>query len=254
MCSVPLRQPFANWTDTETEYKVAGPARALKASEPANGKKAPGDRRAHRTGVRTRLRILKAAEKVMAERGFEAATLREITSAAGVELALVNYHFGSKERLLLEVLLRRNKPINNMRLKLLAEARDKAAPKPIRLEKIVDAFLDPVFDRLMTNTPGWRNWGKVVTRINWSPLVLQHQRESIDEVSLVFIEELRRALPNVRPGALYFRYVFMAGVILEVLHGSARVSNLSAGKEDIRDLSTARTEARAFILAALKAP
>jgi AcrR family transcriptional regulator len=212
-----------------------------------------GDRRVYRTGVRTRLRILRAAERVIAKRGIEAASLREITAAAGVDLALVNYHFGSKERLCIEVLLRRNGPINKMRLQQLSEARTKAAPRAIKVEAIVDAFLDPLFARLISKSSGWRDWGKVVTRIYWSPLVLKHQRESIDEVSLVFIEELRRSLPNVRPGSLFFRYVFMVSVVLEVLHGSARVHNLSGGVEDIRDLRVAKIEARDFILAGLKA-
>jgi AcrR family transcriptional regulator len=210
------------------------------------------DRRPYVTGARTRLRILRAAEQVIARRGIEAASLRDITAVAGVNLALVNHHFGSKERLCIEVLLRRNAPINKMRLEQLAEARSLAAPRPIKVEAILDAFLDPLFAKLMSKAPGWRDWGQVVTRTYWSPLVLKHQRESIDEVSGLFIDELRRALPKVRPGSLYFRYVFMVSLVLEVMHGSARVHNLSDGNEDIRDLKVAKAEARTFILGALK--
>jgi AcrR family transcriptional regulator len=220
----------------------------------ANTKNPAGRRRTHRAGVRTRLRILRAAEQVIADRGFDGASLREVTSLAGVDLGLVNYHFGSKERLYIAVLSRRNTAINKTRLEQLGLARDKASPGPIELEAIVDAFLDPIFDRLMTKAPGWRNWGRIAAKIDWSPPILQHQSESIDQVSLAFIEEFRRTLPGVRPGSLIFRYVFMVSVLLEVLHGAPRVRNLSDGAEDIRDLPVAKAEARAFILAGLTAP
>ncbi|MBX3436482.1 MAG: CerR family C-terminal domain-containing protein [Planctomycetaceae bacterium] len=50
----------------------------------------------------TRLRILRTAGPIFAECGFEATTVREICAAAEVNLASVNYHFGSKETLYLE--------------------------------------------------------------------------------------------------------------------------------------------------------
>lgn len=217
-------------------------------------KSPPGRRRAHRGGVRTRLQILRAAEQLIADKGFDAASLRDVTSLAGVELGLVNYHFGSKEGLYIAVLSRRNSAINRIRLKRLEEAKAKAAPNPVEIGEIVDAFLDPIFDRLTTNAPGWRNWGRVAARINWSPPIFRHQSETMDPVGLAFIAEFARALPHVRPGSLYFRYVFMISVLMEVLHGAPRVSNLSNGTEDIRNLAVARKEARDFILTGFNAP
>lgn len=49
-----------------------------------------------------RTRILEAAGPVFADRGFEGATVRQISAAAGVNLAAVNYYFGDKEHLYLE--------------------------------------------------------------------------------------------------------------------------------------------------------
>ena len=67
----------------------------------------------------TKDRILDAAESLFMEHGFEATSLRAITAAAGVNLASVNYHFGSKEVLFQAVLTRRLDPMNQERLDLL---------------------------------------------------------------------------------------------------------------------------------------
>ncbi len=51
----------------------------------------------------TRERILDTAEVLFAQKGYRAVSVREITSAAECNLAAVNYHFGNKENLYLEV-------------------------------------------------------------------------------------------------------------------------------------------------------
>lgn len=77
----------------------------------------------------TKARILDTAERLFAEQGYAETSMRCITSGAGVNLASVNYHFGSKEALLLEVIARRIGPVNEARMILLdkidAEARGK---------------------------------------------------------------------------------------------------------------------------------
>ena len=67
----------------------------------------------------TKTRILDAAEGLFMAHGFEATSLRQLTAAAGVNLAAVNYHFGSKEELFQAVLTRRLDPMNQERIDLL---------------------------------------------------------------------------------------------------------------------------------------
>src|SRR4029077_4536592 len=74
---------------------------------PKRRPQARGDRVVARRGDNTRLSILDAAERSFAESGFDGVSLRTITERAGVDLALANYHFGTKENLLHEVITRR---------------------------------------------------------------------------------------------------------------------------------------------------
>ena len=76
------------------------------------------------SSVDTKERILNAAERLFGEHGFAGTSLRAITKEAGVNLAAIHYHFGSKEALLLEALHRYAAPVNQQRLQLLQEVED----------------------------------------------------------------------------------------------------------------------------------
>src|SRR3982750_849200 len=84
----------------------------------------------------TKTRILDAAESLFMEHGFEATSLRQLTSAAGVNLAAVNYHFGSKEELFKGVLTRRLDPMNQERIELLGRVEREAGARPPTVEKV----------------------------------------------------------------------------------------------------------------------
>src|SRR6476661_10749602 len=84
-----------------------------------------------RTPGATKDRILDAAEALFMEHGFEATSLRALTAAAGVNLAAVNYHFGSKEELFQSVLTRRLDPMNQERIDLLEKVEREAGGRPL---------------------------------------------------------------------------------------------------------------------------
>src|SRR5579862_1110324 len=122
--------------------------------------------RARRT---TKDKLMDAAEKLFARRGFHGTSLRDITGAAGVDLALVNYHFGSKKQLLSAVVERRGQVLNEERLERLAQARLRSAPHPPSTESVVDAFLDPILERLADAGPGWHSYFSLLAYVNNSP-------------------------------------------------------------------------------------
>src|SRR6476619_2538659 len=91
----------------------------------------------------TKTRLLDAAEQLFMEHGFEATSLRQLTAAASVNLAAVNYHFGSKEELFQAVLTRRLDPMNQERIELLEKLERESSGRPISVEKILSSMLIP---------------------------------------------------------------------------------------------------------------
>src|SRR5579871_6667921 len=88
-------------------------------------------------GAGTKKRILDAAERLFADRGYASTSLRTITKAAGVNLAAVHYHYHSKDVLLDQVIDRRASEVNRMRLEMLDRFRREARGRPVTLEKIM---------------------------------------------------------------------------------------------------------------------
>ena len=103
----------------------------------------------------TRQRILGAAEELFAERGFAGASLRQVTAAAKVNLAAVNYHFGSKDNLIEEVFRRRLDELSRRRVERLLELGANAT-----LESLLDAFITPALELSLD-----RHGGSVFMRV-----------------------------------------------------------------------------------------
>lgn len=91
-------------------------------------------------------RLLDVAERLFAREGIGETSLRALTSEAGVNLAAVNYHFGSKAGLVSAVLGRRIGPMNQERMRRLGELQAAAGAAGPRLHDVVEAFLAPALD------------------------------------------------------------------------------------------------------------
>jgi AcrR family transcriptional regulator len=178
----------------------------------------------------TRQKILDAAEKLFARRGFHGVSIREITRTAGVDVALANYHFGPKKNLLAAVLERRAQILNDERLHLLAEAKQRAAPKPASAEAIIHAFTYPLNNRSARGGAGWKSYFALVAQINNSPewggsMMSQY----FDHVVHVFIDALREVFPDCHIRELYWAYHFLSGALTLTFAETRRVDNLSGG-------------------------
>ena len=86
--------------------------------------------------------VFVAAERLFALHGFQNVSVRDITAEAGVNLASVNYHFGSKDALLFEIFRRRTSELNRERARMLHEAAAAHGGKP-PVREILKAYFAP---------------------------------------------------------------------------------------------------------------
>jgi AcrR family transcriptional regulator len=93
-------------------------------------------------GADSRERIFLVAERLFADRGFDGVSVRDIAGEAGVNLAAINYHFGSKSALLLDIFRQRTKELNRERREALRDAQARSNESP-SLEDILRALLGP---------------------------------------------------------------------------------------------------------------
>src|SRR5687767_16005325 len=111
----------------------------------------------------TRTRILDAAEELFMQHGFEGTSMRLLTTKAGVNLAAVNYHFGSKHALIEAVFRRRLDPVNAERIAAL-DRLENSSP-----ESIIRPFVGPSLRLIEDAKVGGRNVIRLVARTYAEP-------------------------------------------------------------------------------------
>ena len=188
----------------------------------------------------TRERILDAAEQLFAERGFYGVSVRDITGAAEVDVALASYHFGNKQGLLEAVFVRRADDLNAERIArldaVLAAAKSR---RPPRLEDVIDAFTHPLLDRSSRGSPGWKSYFALIAEVNNSPEfggVLMSRY--FDPVVEKFIAAIRLALPGCDDRDLYWAYHFLSGALTLTFAETGRIDKLSGGACRSSDLES----------------
>ena len=113
----------------------------------------------------TKDRILDVAERLFAEQGFAATSLRAITTRAKVNLAAIHYHFDSKETLIQAVFRRRLIPLNRKRLEVLMQLEQAAGDRPLAVEQIIEAFIGPALRLSRDVEQGGHNFMRLLGRI-----------------------------------------------------------------------------------------
>jgi AcrR family transcriptional regulator len=202
----------------------------------------------------TRTRILDAAEELFMQHGFEGTSMRLLTAKAGVNLAAVNYHFGSKHALIEAVFRRRLDPMNVARLADLEKLEGDPASSP---EAIIRAFITPGLRLLEDAKGGGRNFARLLGRTYTEPnkAVRQLIGQMYAPAMQRYKAALERALPQMPREELVWRMHFMFGTLAYTLAATDTVQLIAGCKpEDRYDARLLEERLTAFLAAGLEAP
>lgn len=212
---------------------------------------------APRNSAATKDKILDAAEALFMEHGFEATSLRQITAAAVVNLAAVNYHFGSKDELFETVLTRRLDPMNQERLTLLSAYEKEAAPNALSCERIMAAMLIPALKLARDRERGGNNFLRLLGRAyaDPSPFIRNFLSEQYSTMIGRFKTAFGRALPQLPKKELSWRLHFVMGALSYTLAGTDALKLIVAlNPRDAGNDEMLLRRLAPFLVAGLKAP
>jgi len=224
--------------------------------------------------IDTRERILDAAERLFMAHGFDGASMRQITGEAAVNLAAVNYHFGSKESLMQEVFRRRLDWLNEERMRVLDEMEQAAGDKPLKPSQIVDGFFGTllrlgedkrrggiVFLRLAEDK---RRGGIIFLRLlgrtltDPSDFIRTFLADEYAGVMDRYKQALFKALPDVPRAEIVWRFHFMLGATSYAIAGTDAlrlVADWEIEEVDTVDrLDRMAPRLMSFLLGGLRAP
>ena len=161
----------------------------------------------------TRDRVFAVAEKLFAERGLDVVSIRDITGAAAVNLGSINYHFGTKDKLIAAVFDRRMGPLTEQRLRALDGAEKAAGNKPPRLEAVLEALFRPAVEQAMDVSGGGAAFGKLMARclVDPHPVVEESMRKHFEPVVQRFDAALLRVMPELTPEDVFWRLHLLIG-------------------------------------------
>ncbi|MBF6423963.1 TetR/AcrR family transcriptional regulator [Nocardia cyriacigeorgica] len=156
----------------------------------------------NRQGDATRLRLIKTAERLFADQGVDAVSVRAINTAAGLGAASVHYHFGSKDELLAAVLIELGASVRDRirtNVDLLADA-----PQPPDAEALVRAVTTPYLELLQRHRTRGMRWVKIIAQI--APQGHPALAATDQHLPEVLFAQVRRAFPDADPQRLAARW------------------------------------------------
>jgi AcrR family transcriptional regulator len=185
----------------------------------------------------TRAAILNAAERLYADRGFGDVTLRDIVAAAGVNLAAVNYHFGSKDELIAELFVTRSLATNRERLNELKQA-EQAGGGRAGIDAILRALVGPTLRGCLGPDRERSTAARFMIRASIESVapIRRIKNREIDHLKK-FAAAMRRSLPGRGEGDLYWGLHFALAMAHHTIRESERLTKLSEGVCDLDDVA-----------------
>ncbi len=162
----------------------------------------------------TREALMDATESLLAQRGVAETSARDITKLAGANLGAINYHFGSKDNLVLEVFARRLRPLNQERLARLDALEKAAGRRPLKLDKIMEALIRPIVEAQECRAQEYAVLQLICRGFQEAnSTVKTFVEREYAEISRRFDAAILKAVPHLPAQELYWRMKFFGGAM-----------------------------------------
>jgi AcrR family transcriptional regulator len=183
--------------------------------------------------------ILDEAERLFAHYGYDGTSIRDVARSVGVQIAVISYHCGPKERLFEAVIERRAAVMADRRLNALQYCRTMTGDAPISLDALIKGYVWPFIDWSAHGGDGWKNYAHLIARVanspRWAGIISKH----FDGVARQYLAEFRRSLPDAPPNAVHLGFSFMIGTMLYTCAEAGEIDRRSDGTVRSSDLETA---------------
>lgn len=176
----------------------------------------------------TRERILKVAERLFAEKGYNGVSLRSITAAAGANMAAVHYYFRTKEGLLRAIFEFRAEPLTAQRRTALQAVLDDAGDGAPDIRRLLAAFIGPGVRLLGTPEGATFNRLSAICSVDPDPVVRGVVFAVHDDVARLFVDALRQACPDIDGAAFFVKLQCVFGSMMYIRADNGRVDRLVA--------------------------
>ncbi len=178
-------------------------------------------------------------------------TLRDVTRDAKVNLAAVNYHFGSKSKLIREVIRDRIEPINIERLSRLDDLIELHGAEPVPVASIFDSLFRPLFESDGKGTGPNPALIQMIGRAFTEPADFMRgmHRDFFKELSARYLFELKRSCPELSEETLRYRFFLSISTMLGATIDQVILENLSNGKSKQRNYDRLVSELIAYAAA-----
>jgi len=181
----------------------------------------------------TRERLLLAGSRLFGEHGFEAVSLRQLTSEAEANLAAVSYHFGSKEGLIDNLIMRCLEPLQQRRIALLDEIEASSDPDPVPIEEILHTFLLPLVERATANDAwGGEGFLKLMGRCTGERgyRLPEAAMPIVQTVAARYGAAIGKTLPDLPEDVILWRLHFTFGVLAHTLQHREDLDRITGGR------------------------
>lgn len=204
------------------------------------------------SGPPGRDRLLDAAEKLFAEQGIEATSARAINAAAGLSPAALHYHFGNKDKIVAEVLLRRVGALNERRLAMVDDAQRDGVV--LDVYKLAEIFVLPLADLALADEKVGQAYARFLSRLytERATLTVQFFEQNFVDTIELFDRLIGEAVPGLPIDEVRMRRII---TVESAVHYLAHICEIFENEPDGR----ARAEPMlrsliAFLAGGLAAP